>query len=131
MHSIVSKSFSSYNVTKLTPLTVFRELRLHFYRAIISQDYKFKEPTKEEIEQIEKGPSKIDKDQPFRPFIFDELPPNESNYFSDKKLEATFENFCNDGSEWIKRNDVSDTDKKRIVDSIEDYLILRRAAREE
>ena len=72
----------------------------------------------------------IDKDKPFETFIFEE----EASTVSagpDLKLESTFEEYCKDGSEWIKQDSVSEADKQRFVNTIEDYLLLRKACRHE
>ena len=127
--SVVTKSIAQ-SAPKLTPLTVIRELRQHFYRATVAFDYKFKEVTKEEYEEWEKECTNIDKEMPFKSFIFEELPQSTPEK-ADFVLQPTFEDFCKDGSNWIQKDSVSDAKKKRFVNAIEDYLALRRACREE
>ena len=119
-------------VSKLTSLTVFRDLRLHFYRATVAKDYKFKErveETEEEYLQKQKEMN-IEKDKPFETFVFEEL---ESTVEAspDLKLEPTFDDFCKDGSDWIKQDGVTEAKKKQFVGAIEDYLLLRQACRHE
>ena len=73
MQSVISKSSAFRGVNKLTPLTVIRELRQHFYRATVCRDYKFNEPNKEEIKKMDEEPTNIDREKPFQAFIFEEL----------------------------------------------------------
>ena len=72
----------------------------------------------------------ISKEKPFETFIFDEIESPHTTS-SDLKLESTFEDFCNDGSEWIKKESVPESEKKRVVGAIEDYLLFRKSCRHE
>ena len=100
-------------VSKLTSLTVFRDLRLHFYRATVAKDYKFKERVEEtEEEYLEKQKEmNIEKDKPFETFVFEELE-STTEASPDLKLESTFDDFCKDGSDWIKQDGVTEAKKK-------------------
>ena len=53
----------------------------------------------------------IGADKPFETFIFDEIP-STVEASPDLKLEPTFEDFCKDGSEWIKQDSVTEAKKK-------------------
>lgn len=46
-----------------------------------------------------------------------------------KELAPVFEQFCDDGDKWIQTASVSD--KHRLNNIFEDYMIMRRAIREE
>ena len=72
----------------------------------------------------------IEKDKPFETFVFEELE-STTEASPDLKLESTFDDFCKDGSDWIKQDDVTEAKKKQFVTAIEDYLLFRQSCRHE
>ena len=53
----------------------------------------------------------IEKDKPFETFVFEELE-STTEASPDLKLESTFDDFCKDGSDWIKQDGVTEAKKK-------------------
>lgn len=46
-----------------------------------------------------------------------------------KALAPVFDDFCKDGEAWIGK--ASESDQERVHNVLDDYMVMRRAAREE
>ena len=64
--------------------------------------------------------------------MFEEVEASEEQLAASKLLLQEYAGkFCNDGEKWIESSEVSEEAKKRCLLTIEDWLAMRRATREE
>ena len=106
-------------------------LRNHFYRATVSRDYTFKEvPTMEAHKPGQPAPAlKVDMTLPYQTWIFEELPqPKDAQDMN--KLKPKFSEFCDEAATFLESS-TNEADKKQVESAFQDWLVLRRACREQ
>ena len=119
-------------VKRLTPQNCFAELRTHLTRATVTFDYAFRDYTEAELQKREEEITRIDKEEPFQMLIYDESEPAEEGRAAQEMLLHEYAaTFCRDGERWIQNDEILEKQQKQALEAMEDWLIMRRAAREE
>ena len=94
-------------------------------RSTVARSFTFAESTFTEAKTNE--PTKINPQEPYQLFIYNEKCEVEADHPA--QLNPVFESFVKDGESWASK---ADSESKAAVTSVlEDYMIMRRAAREE
>lgn len=122
--------FIVQGVKKLSPETAFGDLKKHLARATVTFDYGFKDYSEEEAKLREDEPTRIDNDEPFQSLMFNEVEAGDTAA-SELLLQEYAATFCRDGQRWVQNAEVSPHAQKKCIAAIEDWLVLRRASREE
>lgn len=105
-----------------------KHLRQHFVRATVIRKFSFVE--NEIVARKVDNPERIDPREPYQPFIFEDRPSG-SSAEDVQKLAPVFAKFCEDGQRLMESSEVEESTKQKISCVLEDYLVMRRAAREE
>ncbi len=101
-------------------------LKHHFLRTTVVRSFKLSES---ELLQLKQNTTaSINAKEPYQQFNYTEEELNASDLV-DKQLTPVFQTFCDDGDKWIQT--ASETDKHRLNNIFEDYMMMRRAIREE
>ena len=117
-------------VKKLSAESAFGELRRHMARATVTYDYGFKDYSEEELKLREDEPTRIDESEPFQSLMFEETEQSDTAA-SEMLLQEYAATFCRDGERWVQNTEVAETAQQKCVAAVQDWLILRRASREE
>lgn len=103
-----------------------KTLRDHFVKTTVAKQFKFSESVY--LQNKTNNPNSIDAREAYQQFIYTEQPIDPQD-IEGKELAPVFERFCADGQKWYDQASVAD--QTRVKSVFEDYLIMRRAAREE
>lgn len=100
-----------------------RTLRQHFLKQTVVKNITLTESAL--LQKKENQSNSIDAREAYQQFIYTEDPCD----LDGKELPPVFDRFCNDGEQWMQTAD--ERKVKRAESVFEDYIIMRRAAREE
>ncbi len=101
-------------------------LKHHFLRTTVVRSFKL---TESELLQLKQNTTaSINAKEPYQQFNYTEEELNASDLVG-KELAPVFQSFCDDGEKWIQT--ATANDQQRLNHIFEDYMIMRRAIREE